>query len=255
MVTRQTRGKRPGGRNDNLRALAAACAILSLALEAVAGTFTVSPVRIFMAPRDRAVAITVTNDGNEELVMQADIFAWSQKAGGEDELVLSEDLILSPPILKMAPKSRQVVRLAVINRKPLDRQVTYRLVVREVPEVKQSEKDIQMQVALAFSMPVFITPPGAKRNLVCDATRGRPESARVSCENTGNAYAQVREIALATAAGERIVGKEQGGYILPGVKRGFEVKKPEGAFPGGPYKLVVTFDDATSQSFDVTVPE
>ena len=252
MVTRTKRG--PHG-VALLKLLTIACAALSQAVPAWAGTFTVSPVRIFMTPRDRAVAVTITNDGNEELVMQADVYSWAQKPNGEDELALSEDLILSPPILKMAPKSRQVVRLALVNRKPLtDRQVTYRLVVREVPEVKAAEKEIQMQVALAFSMPVFITPAGAKRNLSCTATRARAEAARVTCENTGGAYGQIREMALVPASGDRITGgRDAAGYLLPGITRSFEVRKSDGALPAGAYKLAVGFDDGTTQSFDVTL--
>jgi len=42
------------------------------------------------------------------------VSTWKQKADGTDEQNPSEDLILSPPILKLAPKARQVVRLARI---------------------------------------------------------------------------------------------------------------------------------------------
>lgn len=245
--------KRSTSRGQRFKHLALACAALATGAHA-AGTFTVSPVRIFMSPKDRAVAITVTNDGNEELVMQAEVFAWGQKPGGEDELVPSEDLILSPPILKMAPKSRQVVRLALIQKRPLDKQITYRLVVREVPEVKQAERDINMQVALAFSMPVFISPPGAKRNVMCEADRAAADTVRVSCANSGTAYAQVREVVFTSPSGERIAGRDVGGYILPGITRAFPIRK-DGGFAAGAYKLGVSFDDGSAQSFDVTVPQ
>ena len=80
--------------------------------------------------------------------------------------------------------------------------------------------------ALAFSMPVFITPQGAKRNLACTAVRARPEAAKVTCENAGNAYAQIREIALVPGAGERIAGgRDAAGYLLPGITRSFELRK------------------------------
>jgi fimbrial chaperone protein len=88
----------------------------SLSLSVWPGVFTVTPVRIYMTPQDRAIAVTVTNDGDETLVMQADIYEWKQKLNGEDDLTLSEDLFLSPPILKVAPKSRQVVRLARVKK-------------------------------------------------------------------------------------------------------------------------------------------
>ena len=61
----------------------------------MAGVFSVTPVRIFMTPHDRAIAVTVTNEGDDELVMQADIYTWKQKADGTDDLQLSEDLILA----------------------------------------------------------------------------------------------------------------------------------------------------------------
>ena len=83
--------------------------------ETVAGQFSVTPVRIFMVPKDRAAAITITNESDEPLVMQADVYSWKQKADGEDDLTPSEDLFLSPPIIKLAPKARQVVRLVMLK--------------------------------------------------------------------------------------------------------------------------------------------
>ncbi len=41
-----------------------------------------------MTPRDRAIAVTLTNEADTEVVLQADINAWSQKPDGTDELVL-----------------------------------------------------------------------------------------------------------------------------------------------------------------------
>lgn len=231
--------------------LAAAC----LSAPAWAGFFTVTPVRIFMSPRDRAVAVTITNDGDDELVMQADVFAWSQKPGGEDELVLSEDLILSPPILKLAPKARQVVRLAMVSVPRADRQLTYRMIVREVPEARQGDKDVKLQVALAFSLPVFITPPSAKRELDCNAEKLAPDTLRISCDNRGAVYAMPREFTVSSSAGQRLAARETGGYILPGVKRSFDVKKPDGNYPSGALKLAVTLDDGSTQTYDVTVTE
>ena len=229
---------------------------LAFAQSACAGLFSVTPVRVFMAPKDRATAITIVNEGDDELVMQADVYVWRQKDGGEDDLELSEDLILSPPIVKLAPKSRQVVRLAMVRPPASPRQeLTYRMLVREIPEAKPAGKNVQLQIALAFSLPVFITPPGARRQLECGLERSAPDSVRVMCENRGSAYAQPREFILATSAGEKLATRDSGGYILPGVKRTFDVKRAEGALAAGKAKLVVNLDDGTSQTFDVAVPD
>lgn len=220
-----------------------------------AGVFSVTPVRIFMAPRDRAVAITVNNEGDDELVMQAEVFLWKQKPGGEDELTPTDDLILAPPIMKLAPRSRQVVRLAMLRPRPTQEQLTYRLVVREVPEAKPVDKQLQLQIALAFSLPVFITPPSAKRQLNCTALRSATDLVRAECENSGSAYAQVREFVLTSDTGQALASRDSGGYLLPSVKRGFDLKRKEGSIAAGKARLAVTLDDGRTQSFDVTIGE
>lgn len=229
--------------------------ITVLPTSAEAGAFSVSPVRMYMAPRDRAIAVTINNEGDDALVMQADVYVWKQKPGGEDELTLTEDMILSPPILKLAPRSRQVVRLAMLRPRPTTEQLTYRLIVREVPEAKPADKNVQLQLALAFSLPVFITPPGAKRQLGCAIDRVNANTVRANCENTGNAYAQPREFVLTSASGEKLAILDSGGYILPSIKRSFEIKRTDGRIPGGKAKLVVALDDGSTQSFDVSIPE
>lgn len=223
------------------------------AIPAWGGVFSVNPVRIYMVPKDRAVAVTIINEGDEELVMQADVYVWKQKPGGEDDLTLSEDLFLSPPIIKLAAKSRQVVRLAMVSPPKTADQLTYRLIVREIPEAKPAKKDIQVQFAMAFSMPIFITPPGAKGSLNCAVEREAVDMVRAVCENSGNAYAQPRAFMLATPAGGKIVDREIAGYILPGIKRSFDIKRAEGKIPAGRAKLVVTLDDGSTQSYEVAI--
>jgi fimbrial chaperone protein len=256
--TLKTQNQRCHGPRAGTGILPRALLVFALALAASpswAGLFSVTPVRIYMAPKDRAVAVTINNEGDDELVMQADIYLWKQKPGGEDDLTLTDDLILSPPIIKLAGRSRQVVRLAMIEPKPSSAQQTYRLVVREVPEAKPANQNVQLQIALAFSMPVFITPPGAKRALVCTAERASADSARVTCENKGNAYAQPREFALTSAAGVKLASRDSGGYILPSITRTFDIKRAAGPLPGGSAKLDVMLDDGTTQSFDVKLAE
>ena len=220
-----------------------------------AGVFSVTPVRMYMAPKDRAIAVTISNDGDDALVMQADVYVWKQKPGGEDELSLTEDMILSPPILKLAPHSRQVVRLAMLRARPTTEQLTYRLIVREVPEAKPPEQNLQLQLALAFSLPVFITPSGAKRQLDCTIERVSADTVRASCNNTGNAYAQPSEFRLTSASGEKLALRDSGGYILPSIKRNFDIKRTDGRIPGGKAKLSVMLDDGSTQSFDVSIPQ
>ncbi len=222
---------------------------------AFAGSFSVTPVRIYMTPRDRAVAITITNEGDSPVALQADINVWSQRPDGTDELVLTEDMILSPPIIKLAPKARQVVRLALLKPADASRQLTYRLIVREIPEATAPKGNtLEVPIALALSMPVFITPPIAKREINCQAGREGAALA-ITCANTGSAYAQVREILVlrGDAAAAPLARFEGGTYILPGARKSIGISSAQ-PIAAGEATLKVTFDDGKDQSFSVRLP-
>jgi fimbrial chaperone protein len=240
---------------NNLTKLLTILLASSLAMPVLATPFSVTPVRIYMTPKDKAIAVTVTNEGDEELVMQADVYSWKQKPDGEDDLVLTEDLLLSPPIIKLAAKARQVVRLARLRSVSPDDQMTYRLIMREVPEAKPNKGDLQLQIALAFSLPVFITPPQAKSALDCKAERATTGTVKAICENSGHAYAQLIDLELSNADGVVLASRDSGGYILPANKRNFDIKSADKTIPSGKAKLNVRLDDGTQQAFDVTIAE
>ena len=227
--------------------------LLAAAEPAMAGVFSVTPVRIYMTPRDRAVAVTITNEGDAPVVLQADLNQWTQKPDGTDELTPTEDLILSPPIIKLGPKARQVVRLARLVPPDAIRQLTYRMILREVPEATPGKDNIQVAIALALSMPVFITPPSAKRQIACKTMPADPGNLNVACSNAGTAYTQIREILV--NEGDRLIGRFEGGpYILPGAEKVLPIKLERAglaAAPAGALQLVVTFDDGQTQTYKV----
>jgi fimbrial chaperone protein len=235
--------------------LSVACALFLLVAvnEASAGVFTVTPVRIYMTPKDRAIAVTITNEGDTPVVLQADLNVWRQKPDGTDETTLTEDLILSPPIIKLAPKGRQVVRLALLVPPDASRQLTYRLILREIPEATAPKKSsVDVPIALAVSMPVFVTPPSAKREMSCSAVRGDGKNIAISCANSGTAYSQIREITVKRK--DKIEARFEGGvYVLPGARKAIPIPTAQ-PVASGPAQLAVSFDDGKEQVFDIAIP-
>jgi fimbrial chaperone protein len=211
-----------------------------------AGTFSVTPVRIFLQPRDRATAITFTNDGSTEVVLQADLYEWLQKPNGDDDLKLAEDVIISPPIIKLAPGAKQVVRLARLSMEPKESQQTYRLIAREIPEIAAAKQGISVQIALALSMPVFITPKDAKPNISCSSASVASGSIAFTCKNNGNAHAQVR-YARVMRDGKELTQLENGGYFLSGTQRVLAL--PLGSVTAGAVTLELALDDGTAPSY------
>lgn len=219
------------------------------ATQACAGAFSVTPVRIFMGVRDRAVAVTLVNEGNFPVTLQAELVQWKQDSQGQELLEPTDDLVLSPPIIELAPQSRQVVRLARLSPPDLERQQTYRLIVREVPELKNAEQPgLQIPIALALSIPVFISSEAMKRQLDCKLV-----AVGLQCRNTGNAYAQLREVVVTRDS--TVLGRFEGGlYILPGAMKTLPLNWPKGVPTSGPVTIEWLYDDAQRQRIDTPWP-
>ena len=244
------------GNSRSMAMLVLALSILSVFTpSASAGQFGINPVRMFMAPRDRAIAVTVSNEGDKEIVLQADLYTWKQDDKGLDVLVLTDEVLLSPPIVKLAPKSKKVLRLAVLRPRPAGEQLTYRMIMKEVTEAVPPGEKVEVQISVAYSLPIFVTPLGAKRDVSCTLERAATDAVRAVCENTGNAYGHVSNFVLSSAAGEKQAELKLGGYILPGVKRSFDIKRLDAAIPAGKAKLTMIHDDGSVKTFDVTLAE
>lgn len=240
--------------NSAWRLIAALCLLVFPAVS-IGGSFSVMPVRMFLGPKDRAIAITLENDGDTEVVLQTEVMRWTQDANGVDILDPSDDVVVAPPIIKLAPKAKQVVRLAVVTPRDPGRQMTYRLFVREVPEVQAAkEKTLQQPIALVLSLPVFLQPAQVKRDLACEAGKAASrQAADIVCRNSGNTYAQIREVEL--RRGDKLLSKFEGStYILPGVRRTISLKSDAGDISAGSADVRVILDDPTPLNFTVTLP-
>lgn len=219
-----------------------------------AGAFSVTPVRLFFEPKDKAVAITLMNEGDEEIVLQADVYQWTQDALGGDKTEQTEDLIVSPPSLRLPPHSKQVVRLGLLAPRDKLRQMTYRLVVREIPEAeKRKDSMLQLPIALVLNMPIFITPSGANRKLDCGWESGNNGKSGLYCANTGAAYAQVRSAEI--RRGGNLLRKTVGStYILAGARRSLALQEQGNqSIEPGIAELVLVYDDLKTETKSIEI--
>jgi fimbrial chaperone protein len=126
------------------------------------------------------------------------------------------------------------------------------LLVREIPEATAvATGTVQLPIALVLSLPVFITPPGARHAIECKQAEGQ-ESGVIRCLNQGSAHAQVRRLEL-KQAGQIRASTQTSAYLLSGSQRDFSLKPvespPSGPPPAGEFELTVWFDDGKTQTF------
>ncbi|QJW83516.1 fimbria/pilus periplasmic chaperone [Ramlibacter terrae] len=85
-------------------------------------------------------------------------------------------MVLAPPILKLAPRSGQVVRLANLRPVPGGAQQTYRMVVREIPEARPAGANVEVRRACLLAAHLHHAARGEGR-LSCAAS-ARPRGPR-----------------------------------------------------------------------------
>jgi len=66
---------------------------------------------------------------------------------------------------------------------------------------------------------------------------------------------QPLDFELTDAAGDKLASRDTGGYILPAIKRTFDIKSADKSIPGARPNLTVRLDDGTKQTFDVMLAE
>ncbi|MBL0919856.1 MAG: molecular chaperone [Hydrogenophaga sp.] len=165
-------------------------ALIGLLLTQAANAFQVRPVRVDLGSRASATQLMVHNPTNRPLLLQAEVFDWSQPDEGRDELRPSTALIVNPPIVEIAPGASQVVRVGL--RGPVEAGVerSYRVWLTQVatPELLESGVQLLMRV----SLPVFVTGTGTPP----PQPQWRQTKAGVEMSNTGARHIQVRALKL-----------------------------------------------------------
>ena len=224
-----------------------------LASFAHAGSFSVNPVRVTLSASQTVAAITVRNEGTEATVVQLETQSWTQR-DGVDVLAPSNDVLATPPILTIPPGGTRIIRVGLRRAPDAQREVTYRLFLREVPPPQALAQ--ALRVALLISMPIFVEPSKATAPQVqWRAARTRDGQIRVEARNTGTAHIQLGQLDVALAAnGEKLVTRNMSEYVLPDNQRSWMVSA-KSAPPAGTLLHISSQADTGTVQSDVTLED
>lgn len=128
------------------------------------------PVQLQLNNDEKSIALWVENQGQSEQVLQARAFSWIQR-NGEELLEKQNSLVISPPIIKIAPGKKQLIR--VMNKTPAQpgKLLTYRIILDEIPKkssIKKADESENLNQGIKFqfrySLPLFIYGKGLSAN-------------------------------------------------------------------------------------------
>jgi len=225
-----------------LKLVAGICCAFLLA-GAHAGSFQIDPVRVELAPNRLSATLVVHNDGSDPAVIRIEARSWRQ-SNGEDLFESTKEVLVTPPIITIAPGAEQIVRVAL--RQPIDpqRELSYRIFLQEVPPPPRPGFS-GLQVALRISIPVFAKPgPAAKPNVGWKASYdAKARALRLNASNEGNAHLQIQEFKFLQPDSDTVVARHSvASYLLPGQGREWNIKLDPTVHPGRVLRLKAATD-------------
>ncbi|HVZ75165.1 MAG TPA: fimbria/pilus periplasmic chaperone [Polyangia bacterium] len=201
-----------------------------------ASAFNVRPTQVALSGRATSGLLTLKNESAETLRFQLSAFAWSQSPTGEVQVQPTQDVVVYPPLLSLAPGEERKIRVgATVPATAVER--TYRVFVEELPPVTKAkdakEGRTQVRVLTRMGIPIFLAPAGAEASAAghIEPKLLRADKVAFEVKNTGNVHFQVRKarvLGLGAAKENLFERSVDGWYVLAGGTRVFEVQPPKG---------------------------
>ncbi len=211
----------------------------------------VLPVGLSLAASHDRAAITVTNRGTDAVVVQVATVSWTQ-ADGEDHYAPTRDLLVNPPLFKLPPGGSQVLRVGLRRPPTAERELAYRLFLREVPPPALAggtgSGGAHIRVLLEMRLPVYVKPAKVVSAQQWHGTRTAGGGITVGMINTGNVHLLVSELKLrpvgAALDAPPLAAAKAGRSVFPGQRGAWSLRLPAGEVATR-YGLEVSTDRGT----------
>ena len=207
-----------------------------------AGGLQVSPVHIVFKPGENITLLQLRNVEKKSITFQLSVKRWEQKKG-KGYYVKTRDVLVTPPLVKIAPGQIQNIRIAYLGTPPEKREKAYRIFMRQV--ITKHKHVSGLEVILNISVPVFVQPQGTLTPALTWTATCKKKHLRLTAFNNGNEHAQVTHLLIETPKGEKIIDQKVFKYLFPGNAYMWRVKMKSGCKRN--YKLTYTNNKPTAE--------
>lgn len=191
-----------------------------------AATYTVNPTRVYLSASTASALMTLKNESDQPLRMQIKAQRWDQSRAGEMQLSATDDLVVFPTLLTLAPGEQRKVRVATSA--PFGAvEKSYRLYVEELPPASSAAAGSSVRILTRMGIPVFLQPSRPVATATLRQVGLSQGKVAFELANTGNTHYIPEAIKVRgfTAAGEPVSEWPLNGwYVLAGGARAFELQ-------------------------------
>ncbi|WP_343733292.1 fimbria/pilus periplasmic chaperone [Duganella sp.] len=200
-----------------------------LAWPAAAANLQISPVMINLRAGQGATGINMQNLGEAPVYGQVRVYQWEQK-DGDDVLTPTQDVVASPPIIQIGPRSSQMIRLVRRSEQLPASELCYRVLIDEIPKDDNGPAS-GVDIRLRYSVPLFVLPADDRAAPALAWTVFRKDGFwTLRVRNSGTQRAQIGALELSNAAGQQfVIAPGLFGYVLAGRVREWRLPTPADA--------------------------
>ncbi len=198
----------------NLRALLLLFIMALMPAAHAANSLMIWPIDPAINPDEKASELWLENRGNTTTMMQVRIFSWLQ-VGGQEQYQTQQQVVASPPMVRLEPGQKQLVRLIKQGPPEAGREMSYRVVLDEIPTPRTpGENQAGLTFQMRYSVPLFVygngvTSDSAKPQLSWQQVDSGGKR-WLELTNRGNGHARLSNVAI----GGRRLGNGLFGYVL-----------------------------------------
>lgn len=148
----------------NARRALFACVLLLAAFSRAqaASNILIWPIDPLLAPSASATELWIENTGSDPATMQVRIIGWQQIDGRENYIGQQQDVVASPPIVNIAGRKKQLIRLIRQISAPQGKELAYRILVDEIPpSAGAGQPATGVKLQMRYSIPLFVYGEGA----------------------------------------------------------------------------------------------
>jgi fimbrial chaperone protein len=186
-----------------LAAPLALAALLPAPAFAQSGPILIWPVNPTIQPDARSTALWLENPGKAPIQLQVRVFAWQQSGEG-DAYAAQTDVIGTPPMVTIAPGSKQLVRLTRTQPAPARSEQAFRVIVDEIPlpgATSSADSAARIQFRMRYAIPLFSYGAGYAE----PDRKASPSAQSLAWRIVGEGHARFLEIRNTGATHARLV--------------------------------------------------
>lgn len=175
---------------------------------------------------DKATELWLENRGAATTLMQVRVFSWRQQ-DGQEQYQTQQTVGASPPLVRIEPGQKQLVRLIGQVPPPAGAELAYRVLLDEIPTPqKPGENQAGLNFQMRYSVPLFTYGEGlsaetARPDLSWRLVNQNGKSA-LRITNNGNGHARLSKVSL----GGRSLSNSLFGYVLARSSNNFPLNFP-----------------------------